>query len=32
MDKMQQKIEKIFNRQKAGLIANIEMAKNHAHS
>ena len=32
MDQMQQKIEKIFNRQKTGLIANIEMAKNHAHS
>lgn len=32
MDKMQQKIEKIFNRQKAGLIANLEIAKNHAHS
>lgn len=32
MDQMQQKIEKIFNRQKAGLIANIEIAKNHAHS
>ena len=32
MDKMQQKIEKIFNRQKAGLIANLEMAKNQAHS
>ena len=26
------KIEKIFNRQKAGLIAHLEMAKNHAHS
>lgn len=32
MDKMQQKIEQIFNRQKAGLIANLEIAKNHAHS
>lgn len=32
MDQMQQKIEKIFNRQKAGLIANLEIAKNHAHS
>lgn len=32
MDKMQQKIEKIFNRQKAGLIANLEIAKNRAHS
>ena len=32
MDKMQQKIEKIFNRQKAGLIANIEIAKSHAHA
>lgn len=32
MDKMQQKIEKIFNRQKAGLIANLEIAKNQAHS
>lgn len=32
MDKMQQKIEKIFNRQKTGLIANLEIAKNHAHS
>lgn len=32
MDKMQQKIEKIFNRQKAGLIANLEMAKSHAHA
>lgn len=32
MDKMQQKIERIFNRQKAGLIANLEIAKNHAHS
>lgn len=32
MDKIQQKIEKIFNRQKAGLIANLEMAKNQAHS
>lgn len=32
MDKMQQKIEKIFNRQKAGLIAHLEIAKNHAHS
>lgn len=32
MDKMKQKIEAIFNRQKAGLIANLEIAKNHAHS
>ena len=32
MDQMQQKIEKIFNRQKAGLIANLEIAKNHAHA
>ena len=32
MDKMQQKIEKIFNRQKTGLIAQLEIAKNHAHS
>ncbi len=32
MDKMQQKIEKIFNRQKAGLIAHLEIAKNRAHS
>ena len=32
MDQMQQKIEKIFNRQKAGLIAQLEIAKNHAHS
>lgn len=32
MDQIQQKIEKIFNRQKAGLIANLEIAKNHAHS
>ena len=32
MDQMQQKLEKIFNRQKAGLIANLEIAKNHAHS
>lgn len=32
MDKMQQKIEKIFNRQKSGLIANLEIAKNRAHS
>lgn len=32
MDQMQQKIEKIFNRQKTGLIANLEMAKNQAHS
>lgn len=32
MDQMQQKIEKIFNRQKAGLIANLEMAKSHAHA
>lgn len=32
MDQMQQKIEKIFNRQKTGLIAQLEIAKNHAHS
>ena len=32
MNQMQKKIEKIFNRQKAGLIANLEIAKNHAHS
>lgn len=32
MDQMQQKLEKIFNRQKAGLIANLEMAKSHAHA
>ena len=32
MDQMQQKLEKIFNRQKAGLIANLEIAKNQAHS
>ena len=32
MDQIQQKIEKIFNRQKAGLIANLEIAKNQAHS
>lgn len=32
MDKMQQKIEKIFNRQKDGLIAQLEIVKNHAHS
>ena len=32
MDQMQQKIEKIFNRQKAGLITNLEIAKNRAHS
>lgn len=32
MDQMQQKIEKIFNRQKTGLIANLEIAKNRAHS
>lgn len=32
MDQIQQKIEKIFNRQKAGLIANLEIAKNRAHS
>lgn len=32
MNKMQQKIEKIFNRQKDGLIAQLEIAKNHAHS
>lgn len=32
MDQMQQKLKKIFNRQKAGLIANLEIAKNRAHS
>ena len=32
MDQMQQKIERIFNRQKTGLIAQLEIAKNHAHS
>ncbi len=32
MDKMQQKIEKIFNRQKAGLIAHLEIAVNRSHS
>ena len=32
MNQMQQKIEKIFNRQKDGLIAQLEIAKNHAHS
>lgn len=26
------KLEKIFNRQKAGLVAHLEIAKNHAHS
>lgn len=32
MDKLQMKLEKIFNRQKAGLVAHLEIAKNHAHS
>ena len=32
MDKMQQKIEMIFNKQKAGLVANLEIAVNGSRS